>query len=70
MMRTIAHLMKVSLISSLFSLLPRGQHYFTSFASFRRWVGPPRVTGHQRQPAGVYFSYLTDLYFGGLRGMQ
>lgn len=42
----------------------------TSFLSFQLGVCPPCVTEHQRQPAGMYFSYLSDLYFSGRRGLQ
>lgn len=42
----------------------------SSCSSFQLCVGPPCVMGYQRQPEGMYFSYLSDFYFGGLRGVQ
>ena len=37
---------------------------------FQLCVGPPCVMEYQRQPEGLYFSYLSEFYFGGLRGVQ
>lgn len=65
------HLLPFSLVFSLcfflLSSFPEDSITSTSSSSFQLCVGPPCVMIHQRQPEGMYFSYLSDRYFGGLR---
>lgn len=53
-----------------FPSLPEDSITSTSSVSFQLCVGPPRVMEYQRQPEGMYFSYLSDFYFGGPGGVQ